>query len=155
MYDDSLHRMDSRLDGRDLDRLAVRGIEAFGHHGVFDFERRDGQVFVADLVLGLDCRSAARSDDLRDTVDYGSLVAKVKDAIESGPVLHIGQLAESKANTRQPDHPVPAKTPGRLCVGGHESRSLRRVRPAASGGRTAQGCCAAGHSHRASHRFRP
>ena len=99
MDDDSLHRVDSRLDGRDLDRLAVRGIEAFGHHGVFDFERRDGQVFVADLVLGLDTRSAARSDDLRDTVDYGSLVAKVKDAIESDPVDLIETLAERIANT--------------------------------------------------------
>ncbi len=75
------------------DRLAVRGIAAFGHHGVFDFERREGQVFVADLVLGLDTRGAARSDDLQDTVDYGSLVAKVKESIESDPVDLIETLA--------------------------------------------------------------
>ena len=75
------------------DRLAVTGIEAFGHHGVFDFERRDGQVFVVDLVLGLDTRAAARSDDLQDTVDYGSLVARVKTAIESDPVDLIETLA--------------------------------------------------------------
>jgi dihydroneopterin aldolase len=71
----------------------VRGIEAYGHHGVFDFERREGQVFVADLVLGLDTRGAAGSDDLQDTVDYGSLVAKVKEAIESDPVDLIETLA--------------------------------------------------------------
>jgi dihydroneopterin aldolase len=75
------------------DRLAVRGIEAFGHHGVFDFERRDGQVFVVDLVLGLDTQAAARTDDLQQTVDYGSLVAKVKDAIESDPVDLIETVA--------------------------------------------------------------
>src|SRR6188472_3637987 len=46
------------------DRLAVLGIEALGHHGVFDFERREGQVFMADLVLGIDTRDAARTDDL-------------------------------------------------------------------------------------------
>lgn len=80
------------------DRLAVRGIEAFGHHGVFDFERRDGQVFRADLVLGLDTRGAARSDDLHDTVDYGSLVAKVKKAIESDPVDLIETLAARLAD---------------------------------------------------------
>jgi len=106
MNEDSLHRVAGRLDGGDLDRLAVRGIEAFGHHGVFEFERRDGQVFVADLVLGLDTRSAARSDDLRDTVDYGSLVAKVKDAIESDPVDLIETLAERIANTCLEDHRV-------------------------------------------------
>jgi dihydroneopterin aldolase len=75
------------------DRLTVRGIEAFGHHGVFDFERREGQVFVVDLVLGLDTRAAAGSDDLRDTVDYGNLVATVKRAIESDPVDLIETLA--------------------------------------------------------------
>ena len=80
------------------DRLAVRGVEAVGHHGVFDFERRDGQVFVVDLVLGLDTRAAARSDDLRDTVDYGSLVAAVKQAIESDPVDLIEKLAQRIAD---------------------------------------------------------
>jgi dihydroneopterin aldolase len=59
------------------DRLAVHGIEAIGHHGVFDFERRDGQVFVVDLVVGIDTRDAARTDDLQHTLDYGNLVTKV------------------------------------------------------------------------------
>jgi 7,8-dihydroneopterin aldolase/epimerase/oxygenase len=83
----------SERSGQPLDRLAVRGIEAFGHHGVFDFERREGQSFVADLVLGLDTRDAARRDDLQETVDYGSLVAKVKSVIESDPVDLIETLA--------------------------------------------------------------
>ncbi len=83
-------------DGRRpaTDRLAVRGIEAFGHHGVFDFERRDGQVFTVDLVLGIDTRPAAESDDLQDTVDYGTLVAAVKKAVETDPVDLIEALAQ-------------------------------------------------------------
>ena len=80
------------------DRLAVRGIEAFGHHGVLAHERRDGQVFLSDLVLRLDTRDAARSDDLRDTVDYGSLVARVKQAMESDPIDLIETLAERIAD---------------------------------------------------------
>ena len=76
------------------DELAVLGIECFGHHGVFDFERRDGQIFVIDLVLGLDTRPAAASDDLHDTVDYGSLVAHVKAAVESDPVDLIETVAQ-------------------------------------------------------------
>jgi 7,8-dihydroneopterin aldolase/epimerase/oxygenase len=84
---------DQRPDPRGPDRLAVRGIEAFGHHGVFDFERREGQVFVVDLVLGLDTRAAALSDELQETVDYGSLVSKVKHTIESDPVDLIETLA--------------------------------------------------------------
>jgi dihydroneopterin aldolase len=80
------------------DRLAVLGIEAIGHHGVFDFEKRDGQLFKVDLALGLDTRPAARSDDLQDTVDYGSLVAAVKKAIEHDPVDLIETLAERIAD---------------------------------------------------------
>ena len=76
------------------DRLAVRGIEAHGHHGVFDFERRAGQLFRVDLVLGMDTRPAARSDDLQDTVDYGTLVTAVKEAVETNPVDLIETLAE-------------------------------------------------------------
>jgi 7,8-dihydroneopterin aldolase/epimerase/oxygenase len=94
-------RSEDQTDARmtdDLDRLAVSGIEAFGHHGVLDAERRDGQLFVADLVVCLDTREAARTDDLRDTVDYGTLVAKVKEAIESDPVDLIESLAQRLAD---------------------------------------------------------
>lgn len=76
------------------DQLAVRGLEIHAHHGVFDFERRDGQVFVIDLLLGYDARRAAASDDLSDTVDYGTLVADVKKAAEQDPVDLIETLGE-------------------------------------------------------------
>jgi dihydroneopterin aldolase len=81
-----------------LDELAVTGIECYGHHGVFDFERREGQTFVIDLVLGVSTASAAASDDLHDTVDYGSLVAKVKASVERDPVDLIETLAQRIAD---------------------------------------------------------
>ena len=82
----------------DVDELAVTGIECFAHHGVFEFEKREGQTFVVDLVLGLDTASAAASDDLQDTVDYGSLVADVKGAVESDPVDLIETVAQRIAD---------------------------------------------------------
>jgi len=87
------------MSERPLDRLAVLGIEAFGHHGVLASERRDGQVFLVDLVLHLDAREAARTDDLRDTVDYGSLVSSVKADVETEPVDLIETLAERISRT--------------------------------------------------------
>ena len=75
------------------DELTVTGIECFGHHGVFDFERREGQVFVVDLTLGIDTRQAAASDDLADTEHYGVLVDRVKQAVESDPVDLVETLA--------------------------------------------------------------
>ena len=76
----------------------MRGIAVFGHHGVFDFERRDGQEFVIDLVLTVDTRPAAYSDDLQDTVDYGTLVDEVRAAVENDPVDLIETLAQRIAD---------------------------------------------------------
>jgi 7,8-dihydroneopterin aldolase/epimerase/oxygenase len=83
---------------RPRDRLSITGIEAFGHHGVFDFERRDGQPFVVDLVLGVDTRAAAASDDLADTVDYGTLAMRVKEAVEADPVDLVETVAQRVAD---------------------------------------------------------
>lgn len=80
-----------------MDELTVTGIECHAHHGVLEHERREGQRFVIDLTLGLDTRSAAASDDLQETVDYGSLVGQVKAAVESDPVDLIETLAERVA----------------------------------------------------------
>jgi dihydroneopterin aldolase len=80
------------------DQLAVRGIEVHAHHGVFDFERRDGQTFLIDLLLDLDTRAAAATDDLAETVDYGALVADVVAAVEKDPVDLIETLAQRVAD---------------------------------------------------------
>jgi len=85
-------------DLKPVDRLAIRGIEVFAHHGVFGFERREGQKFVIDLVLGVQTAPAAASDDLKDTVDYGSVVARVVEAATSEPVDLIETLAQRVAD---------------------------------------------------------
>jgi len=81
-----------------LDEIRITGLECFGHHGVFEFERREGQTFVIDLVIGLDTAAAAASDDLRDTVDYGSLALAVKADVERDPVDLIETLAQRIAD---------------------------------------------------------
>jgi len=76
------------------DHLVITGLEIHAHHGVFDFERRDGQIFVIDLDLEIDTRPAAASDALSETLDYGQLVADVKAAVEHDPVDLIETLAQ-------------------------------------------------------------
>jgi dihydroneopterin aldolase len=80
------------------DQLAVRGIDVHAHHGVFDFERRDGQTFLIDLLLGFDTRAAAAADDLSSTVDYGALVDEVVAAVQKDPVDLIETLAQRIAD---------------------------------------------------------
>jgi dihydroneopterin aldolase len=98
MTDHPSTRAEPRLGTRSGDRLAVRGLSVHGHHGVFDFERRDGQEFVIDLVLGMDTRVAAQKDDLHETVDYGTLVDEVRSAVANDPVDLIETLAQRIAD---------------------------------------------------------
>ncbi|TDQ55222.1 dihydroneopterin aldolase [Actinorugispora endophytica] len=79
------------------DRIAVRGLRARGHHGVFDFERREGQEFVVDVLLEVDTRPAARSDDVADTVHYGVLSDRLAAVVGGEPVNLIETLAERLA----------------------------------------------------------
>ena len=55
------------------DRITLTGLRVRGNHGVHDFERRDGQEFAVDVDLELSTAQAAASDDVADTVDYGTL----------------------------------------------------------------------------------
>lgn len=80
-----------------LDRIALRGLRGFGRHGVFDHERRDGQEFAVDVVLGVDSRAAARSDNVADTVHYGVLSDHLMEVIEGDPVNLIETLADRLA----------------------------------------------------------
>ena len=90
--------MTDRQTARRSDELAITGVECFAHHGVFDFERREGQIFVIDLLLGIDTRPAAANDDLARTVDYGTLVEAVRVAVEKDPVDLIETLAQRIAD---------------------------------------------------------
>ena len=81
------------------DRLVLTGISGFGHHGLFGFERQQGQQFVVDLVCTVDLSAAGHSDDIADTVDYSGLAAAVVADIERSPLNLIEALAERIART--------------------------------------------------------
>ena len=46
------------------DRIALRGLRAHAHHGVYAFEWRQGQTFSCDALLEVDTRPAAETDAL-------------------------------------------------------------------------------------------
>ncbi|NUU18845.1 2-amino-4-hydroxy-6-hydroxymethyldihydropteridine diphosphokinase [Cellulomonas humilata] len=85
--------------GRRLDQIRLTGITALGYHGVFEHERREGQTFVADVVVHLDTRRAAARDDLAHTLDYGALAQQVAAVLSGEPVDLIETVAERIAAT--------------------------------------------------------
>ncbi|WP_231445810.1 2-amino-4-hydroxy-6-hydroxymethyldihydropteridine diphosphokinase [Brevibacterium zhoupengii] len=64
------------------DRIELRGLTVRGNHGVFDFEKREGQDFIIDVTLHTSVSRAAASDDIADTIHYGELAEDVAHIVE-------------------------------------------------------------------------
>jgi 7,8-dihydroneopterin aldolase/epimerase/oxygenase len=76
------------------DHITLTGVSARGFHGVFDFERRQGQDFIVDVVLHVEgLADAARSDVLTGTVHYGEVAQRIVAHITGEPVDLIETLA--------------------------------------------------------------
>ena len=82
---------------RTRDRITLTGLRVRAHHGVFDFEREQGQEFVIDVAVAVDLAAAASGDDLGRTVHYGELAEAVADAVRRDPVDLIETVAERVA----------------------------------------------------------
>ncbi len=76
------------------DSIAIRGIRAYGRHGVFALEQSLRQPFDIDVELEADVHAARRSDDLADTLDYAALHAAIVGIVESHSYLLLERLAD-------------------------------------------------------------
>ncbi|SNS71064.1 dihydroneopterin aldolase [Rhodococcoides kyotonense] len=118
------------------DRIELRGLVVRGHHGVFDFEKRDGQDFVVDITVWMDLRPAAETDDLTRTMHYGEL-AEAAAKIVAGPPRDLietvaaeiadGVMADERVDAvevvlHKPSAPIPL-TFGDVAVVAHRSRA--------------------------------
>lgn len=80
------------------DSITLTGLRVRAHHGVFDFERENGQDFIVDLTVWLDLEPAASGDSLQRTLNYGELATEVTDAVKRDPVDLIETVAERVAH---------------------------------------------------------
>lgn len=62
------------------DSIFINGLVLHAYHGVMPHEAKVGQPFKLDLVLDIDLSTAARSDTLKDTISYETLVKIVSEA---------------------------------------------------------------------------
>lgn len=81
------------------DHISITGLRVQANHGVFDFERQNGQLFVIDVTVWLDFVAAAAADDLGATIHYGELADEVAAAVQRDPVDLIETVAERIAAT--------------------------------------------------------
>ncbi|WP_181274704.1 2-amino-4-hydroxy-6-hydroxymethyldihydropteridine diphosphokinase [Brevibacterium oceani] len=80
------------------DRIELRGLRVHGNHGVFEFEKREGQDFVIDVTLHTSVARAAATDDLTETIHYGELAEDVAGIVENTTFDLIETLAETIAD---------------------------------------------------------
>jgi dihydroneopterin aldolase len=92
------------------DRITLTGLRVRGNHGVYDFERREGQDFVVDVALELDTGPAAASDEVTHTVHYGELAESLAAIIGGEPVSLLETLAARLADACLADVRVDAAT---------------------------------------------
>ncbi len=75
------------------DRICLKGMSFYGYTGVFDYEKREGQIFLVDLTLCFMQLDAVKSDELSDTVHYGEVYEAVKNVVENSESNLIEYLA--------------------------------------------------------------
>lgn len=79
------------------DRIHLHHLTFYGHHGVYEEERRLGQKIVIDLDLFLDLAVAGRTDDLTDSLDYTLVYRLVRQVVEERQFNLLEALAEAVA----------------------------------------------------------
>ena len=60
------------------DKLIIHDLATECRLGVYDWEKKKPQPVLIDVELAIDARKAAKSDAMRDAVDYAALVNLIK-----------------------------------------------------------------------------
>src|SRR3982074_1504989 len=79
------------------DRVFLRGLTAECVIGFIEWERRVRQTVVIDLELPVDCRRAAATDEVADTVDYKKVAKRTLAFIEASEFKLVETLAQRLA----------------------------------------------------------
>jgi dihydroneopterin aldolase len=105
------------------DAIFANGLVLHAYHGVMPHEAKVGQPFGLDLVLDIDLGDAARSDTLKATVSYESLikiasqafcarryrlVEAAAGAVADAVLDHFAQVRGVRVTVRKPHAPIAA-----------------------------------------------
>lgn len=102
------------------DVIRIEGIEAFGYHGVFPQEKREGQTFLVDVDIETSFDEAIAHDDVSYTVDYGVVAERVAEIIQGEPadlietvcdrivtmVLSLERVKATRVTIHKPQAPI-------------------------------------------------
>jgi 7,8-dihydroneopterin aldolase/epimerase/oxygenase len=79
------------------DRIFLHGLTAECIIGFIDWERRVRQTVVVDLEMPVDCRHAALTDEVADTLDYKNVAKRALEFISTSEFKLVETLAHRLA----------------------------------------------------------
>lgn len=76
-----------------MHKIFVEGISVYAYHGCLEEEGRIGTNYLVDVIMETDFTSAAKSDELNETINYVVVydIVKAEMAIRSKLIEHVGQ----------------------------------------------------------------
>ena len=92
-----------------MDKICIRRLEVYAHHGVYEEEKRLGQKFYITVEMELDTRAAGISDDLQASVNYGEVCLGIVEWTKSHRRKLIEAAAEDIAHYLLVQYPMVRK----------------------------------------------
>ncbi|MHA2789859.1 dihydroneopterin aldolase [Corynebacterium sp. S7] len=80
------------------DRIELKGLKVYAHHGVLEHETEHGQTFTIDITCWVDFAEAAATDDLSKTINYAELAQLAFDIAAGTPRKLIETVATEIAD---------------------------------------------------------
>ena len=82
-----------------MEQIIVQGLQVFGYHGVYEQEKEEGQTFLVNCVMDTSFASAIHSDDVGETVDYGTVCLFIKKYFEEKAYDLLEKVADELATS--------------------------------------------------------
>lgn len=76
-----------------MDTIFISELKVQTKLGVPEWERMTPQTIILDIEIGYDLSAAGKSDAIADTIDYGAVVARIRETLTE----HSFQLVEALA----------------------------------------------------------
>ena len=116
----------------DMDKVFINNLQVETIIGIFDWEREVRQVVSIDLEMEFDNKKAAKSDDIKDALDYKKVGKRISSYVKKSKFKLVEKLAEQIAKLVLQEFPVSSlivsvTKPGALR--GSESVGIKITRP--------------------------
>ena len=66
-----------------MDKILIRNLKIYAHHGVLDEEKANGQYFIFDIDAFVDISVPCKTDNVGDTVNYARMVERITEIFTS------------------------------------------------------------------------